>query len=190
MWRGKTIEMHQQIRIFRMGGNQMRRVILQEFVTLDGLAVGPNDRVDFVPASTRGDHSFGQEQLALMDAIETILLGRVTYQIFAGYWPLITEGEEKPFADKINATKPVCRTGTLDRARIRSRGPFLITQCPNTLNLGLDEYRSVPCIVVIGSGRPLFRDRVEPFEMKLSNAMALDRGAVLLTYSPSDSIDH
>ncbi|HEV8365801.1 MAG TPA: hypothetical protein VGQ52_19965, partial [Gemmatimonadaceae bacterium] len=68
----------------------MRKVILQEFVTLDGLAAGENDRVDFVPASTRGDHTFGQEQLALMDAIDTILLGRVTYQMFAGYWPKIT----------------------------------------------------------------------------------------------------
>ena len=31
----------------------MRKVILQEFLTLDGLAAGQNDSVDFVPASTR-----------------------------------------------------------------------------------------------------------------------------------------
>jgi hypothetical protein len=37
-------------------------VILQKFVSLDGLAAGPNDSVDFVPAATRGDRSFGQEQ--------------------------------------------------------------------------------------------------------------------------------
>ena len=42
----------------------MRKVILQEFVTLDGLAAGPNDSTDFVPNSTRGDHSLGQEQLS------------------------------------------------------------------------------------------------------------------------------
>ena len=59
----------------------MRKLILQEFITLDGLAAGPNDSVDFVPASTRGDRSFGQEQSALIDAIGTILLGRVTYRI-------------------------------------------------------------------------------------------------------------
>lgn len=81
----------------------MRNVILQEFVTLDGLAAGPNDNVDFVPASTRGDRTFGQDQVALMDTIDTILLGRVTYQMFAGYWPQVTEGDDKLFADKLNA---------------------------------------------------------------------------------------
>ena len=38
----------------------MGRVILQEFVTLNGLAAGPNGNVAFVPASTRGDQKFGQ----------------------------------------------------------------------------------------------------------------------------------
>jgi hypothetical protein len=35
----------------------MRKVILQEFVTLDRLAAGPNDSTDFVPESTAGDKS-------------------------------------------------------------------------------------------------------------------------------------
>jgi hypothetical protein len=65
----------------------MRKLILQEFVTVDGLAAGPNNSTDFVPASTRGDRTFGREQIGLMDTIDTILLGRVTYQMFAGYWP-------------------------------------------------------------------------------------------------------
>jgi hypothetical protein len=59
----------------------MRDVILQEFVTLDGLAAGPNNSVDFVPASTTGDRTFGQEKLGLFEAIDTILLGRITYQM-------------------------------------------------------------------------------------------------------------
>jgi hypothetical protein len=45
----------------------MRKVILQEFVTLSGLAAGANDSVDYIPASTRGDEKFGRGQLALMD---------------------------------------------------------------------------------------------------------------------------
>jgi dihydrofolate reductase len=94
----------------------MRKVILQEFVTLDGLAAGPNDSVDFVPASTQGDQSFGQEQLTLMDAIDTILLGGVTYRMFAEFWPKVTEGEEKPFADKLNSTPKIVFSQTLDRA--------------------------------------------------------------------------
>lgn len=81
----------------------MRNVILQEFVSLDGLAAGPNDSVDFIPAATRGDRSFGQQQFSLIDSIDTILLGRVTYRMFAEYWPKVTEGDDKPFADKLNA---------------------------------------------------------------------------------------
>ena len=65
----------------------MREVILQEFVSIDGLVAGPNNSVDFIPASTQGDLTFGQEQLALMDTIDTLLLGRVTYGEFAGFWP-------------------------------------------------------------------------------------------------------
>jgi hypothetical protein len=59
----------------------MRKVILQEFVSADSLVAGANDSVDFVPASTQGDATFGREQLALMDTIDTLLLGGVTYGV-------------------------------------------------------------------------------------------------------------
>jgi hypothetical protein len=62
----------------------MRKVVVQEFVTLDGLAAGPNGAVDFVPASTQGDQAFGRDQLAFIDTSDTILLGRVTYGMLAG----------------------------------------------------------------------------------------------------------
>jgi hypothetical protein len=97
----------------------MRQVILQEFVSLDGMAAGPNDSVDFVPASTRGDRAFGQEQLALMDTIDAMLLGRKTYSMFAAY----------------------CRA--------------------------------------------LFREPGPSIAMKLQDARAMDRGAVVLRYVPS-----
>ena len=98
------------------GDGSMRKLILQEFVSLDGLAAGPSDSVAFVPTSTQGDQSFGREQLALMDAIDALLLGGVTYRMFAGFWPNVTEGEEKPFADKLNATPKVVFSKTLERA--------------------------------------------------------------------------
>lgn len=85
----------------------MRKLILQEFVTLDGLAAGPNDGVDFVPHATEGDRSFGLEPLRLIDAIDTILLGRVTYRMFSEYRPKVTDGEQKAFADKLNATPKI-----------------------------------------------------------------------------------
>jgi len=46
----------------------MRKLILQEFVSLDGMVAGPTGSVDFIPGSTQGDVSFGREQVRLMDA--------------------------------------------------------------------------------------------------------------------------
>lgn len=100
----------------RLMEEPVRKVIVQEFVTLNGLAAEPNDSVDYIPASTRGDKSFGQEQLALLEEIDTILLGRVTYAMFAGFWPHVTNRDDEPFADKLNSIPKVVFSRTLDRA--------------------------------------------------------------------------
>src|SRR5688572_481418 len=110
------LAMPRHARSTRAGGFSMRRVILQEFVTIDGMAAGPDDSVDFVPAATSGDQSFGQRQLGFMDSIDVILLGRVTYEMFAGYWPDVSSGDDKPFADKLNTIPKVVFSKTLDRA--------------------------------------------------------------------------
>ena len=189
----------------------MRRVVLQEFVSLDGLAAGENGDVAFIPASTQGDQSFGREQLELMEAIDAILLGAVTYRMFSGFWPNVTEGEEKPFADKLNATPKVVFSKTVERAswgnwdeartargsavdevaRLKGQpgrdmliwGSISLAQSLMAAKLN-DEYRLVLCPVVLGSGRPLFRDGLASIPMHLVNAQRLDRGAVSLTYVP------
>ena len=94
----------------------IRKVVLQEFVSVDGLVAGANDSVDFIPASTRVDPSFGQQQVDLMDTIDTLLLGRVTYGAFAGFWPNVTDRPEKEFADKFNAVPKVVFSRTHERA--------------------------------------------------------------------------
>jgi len=189
----------------------MRKVVLQEFVSIDGLIAGPNDSVDFIPASTQGDPSFGREQLALMDAIDTLLLGRVTYGMFAGFWPNVTEGAEKEFADKFNAVPKVVFSKTLKRApwgtwkhgrivrgsavdevaRLKQQsgkdilisGSISIAQSLIAESM-VDEYRLVLCPVVLGSGRPLFHEDARSIPMKLLTATTLDRGAVSLIYNP------
>lgn len=188
----------------------MRKVILQEFVTLDGLAAGSHDSVDFIPASTQGDQSFGREQLKLMDAIDTILLGSVTYRMFADYWPVVTKGEDKSFADKLNEIPKIVFSKTLDSApwgkweeakvvknsaaqevaKLKQRsgkdmviwGSISLAQ--SLMKEGLiDEYRLVTCPVVLGSGRPLFLDKVDALDLRLLEAKTLDLGAVQLRYT-------
>jgi dihydrofolate reductase len=188
----------------------MKKLILQEFVSLDGLAAGPDDSVEFVPASMTGDKGFGRDQLALMDTIDAILLGRVTYEMFASHWPNVTEGEDKVFAEKINATPKVVFSRTLERApwgswkdarivkssateevkKLRQQsgknmivwGSLSLAQ--SLIEAGLvDEFRLVVCPLVLGDGRPLFEKKLGSMNLELLGAKAEERGAVSLKYA-------
>ena len=189
----------------------MRKVILQEFVTLNGLAAGPNDNVDFIPASTQGDKAFGRSQMDLMDSIDAILLGRGTYQMFASYWPDLKDGEDKPFADKLNAIPKVVFSRTLDRAPWGSWDPARVVKTDaaeevaklrrqtgkdmiiwGSISLAqslskaglIDEYHLVLCPIVLGKGRPLFTD-ADTLDLKLAGEKRYDGGAVSVWYSPA-----
>jgi dihydrofolate reductase len=189
----------------------MRKVILQEFVSLDGLASGPNGGVDFVPAATQGDQAFGREQLSFIDTLDTMLLGRVTYELFVNYWPGIKDGDDKPFADKLNALQKIVFSNTLERApwgkweeaRVvksgatqevaklkRQPGKDMIVWGSISLAQALieaqliDEYRLVFCPLVLGSGRPLFRDTGDELDLRLLETRRYDLGAVSMKYSP------
>ena len=192
--------------------DQLRKVVVQEFVSIDGFAAGPNNSVDFIPASTQGDLKFGRAQLALMDTFDVMLLGRVTYEMFSGFWPKVTEGPEKEFADKFNGVSKIVFSKTLKRApwgkwgdgRIVAGGAVeevaKLKQMPgkemlisgsisiaqSLMEKGMvDEYRLVLCPVVLGSGRPLFGNGLSFPALKLVNATTLDRGAVSLVYKQS-----
>ena len=187
----------------------MRKLILQEFVSLDGLASGPGDNVDYVPRATENDDGFNREQLKLVDTIDTILLGRVTYQLFVDYWPTVTEGEDKELAERLNTIPKVVFSNSLTRApwgawkearvvagsatdeiaRLKRQpgknlvvwGSLALAQSLMKADL-IDEYLLVVCPVVLGGGRPLFGGGVPPADMTLMGSRVYDRGEVMLTY--------
>jgi len=187
----------------------MRKVILQEFVSLDGLAAGPDGSVDFVPASVAGDQSFGQRQLDFMQSIDAILLGRVTYGMFSQYWPNVTSGEDREFAERINAIPKVVFSSTLQDAPWGSFEPARLVREDAasevrkakqesgrdmvvwgsislarslTRSEGIDEYQLIICPVVLGTGRSVFGDLQDSLPMSLVSTRSFDRGAVLLAY--------
>jgi dihydrofolate reductase len=189
----------------------MRQVILQEFVTLDGLAAGPNGNVEFVPEYTNGDPSVDEYQLRFTDTIDTILLGRVTYQMFADYWPKTTNDDD-PASDVLNQTPKLVFSKTLDRApwgewpeakvvkadaaeavaRLKAQpGKDMvlwgsISLARSLMQAGLiDQYKLVVCPVVLGGGTPLFSAGAAGLVMKLLDTQRFDRGAVVLTYAPA-----
>ena len=190
----------------------MRKVIVQEFVSLDGMAAGENDSVDFVPATTSGDESFGARQLSFMETVDTILLGRKTYELFAGYWPNVTSGDDKEFADRINAIPKIVASRTLDRApwgeyaeatvikdqlseevakmkRQTGRdivvwGSLSVVQALEDDDL-IDDYQLIVCPIVLGAGRRLFREGTGGYDLTLRDTRSFDRGMVLLSYAPA-----
>jgi dihydrofolate reductase len=190
----------------------MRKVILQQIVSLDGYAAGPNGDVAFLPASTRGDRKWDAEQTALFDTVDTLVLGRVTYEVFSHIWPTRTEGEEKEFADKFNGLQKIVFSRTLERApwgnwpagrivrgnpadeiaKLKKQpgkhmlisGSISIGQALTEANV-VDEYHVVVCPIVMGGGRPLFRDKSHGKQFELIDAHGLDRGAVSLLYRPT-----
>jgi dihydrofolate reductase len=58
----------------------MRNIITTTWVTLDGFIAGPNEEMDWVIV----DEEMGTYEDDVMSAADTLLLGRVTYQSFAG----------------------------------------------------------------------------------------------------------
>ena len=91
----------------------MRRVIVNEFISLDGVAQAPGGEEE----DTSGGFAHGgwhmrymEDETAMKRVLEGILdaggflLGRRTYEIFAAYWPNASE-EEQVIAEPLN-TKP------------------------------------------------------------------------------------
>ena len=190
----------------------MRTVILQEFVSIDGMAAGPDGSVNFVPAATSGDQSFGRRQLAFIDSVDTILLGRVTYEMFAKHWPNVTSGEDEPFAQKLNALPKFVFSRTLERAPwgaydeatiVRENAPEEIAKLKQkpgrdlviwgSLSLAqslmterlIDEYQLIVCPIVMPGGRPLFHEGAKALELRLLVTKSFDHGTVLLSYTPA-----
>jgi dihydrofolate reductase len=93
----------------------MGKLIIEEWLSLDGYAADKNDSTDFF--SAQPEHAEGTDEriLRMMDHIGTILLGANTYRMFVDYWPQATTDTEI-IADKLNATPKVVFSSTLDRA--------------------------------------------------------------------------
>jgi dihydrofolate reductase len=186
----------------------MRKVILQNFVTLDGFAADSSGEIDFIVA----DRSVDEDFLRSADAIDTILLGRETYSMFSQYWPTVTT-ETELVADFVNTTPKIVFSRTLDRApwgtwdeahiaggaapeevaKLKAQpGKDMILW--GSLSLGhalikaglIDEYQLRVCPRVLGEGTRLWPDGAPPLELKLVETKAYTSGLVLLRYRPDN----
>jgi dihydrofolate reductase len=69
----------------------MRKVVLSAWITLDGYVAGPDDdKMEWL----RGDAQMMEYEQSLVDAADTLLLGRKTFNDFSSYWPALAQGAE------------------------------------------------------------------------------------------------
>ncbi|MEV8378231.1 dihydrofolate reductase family protein [Kribbella sp. NPDC056861] len=179
----------------------MRRLIFQEFVTLDGYAAAADGSLDFFGTVTDQDD---QDNLALLESVDTMLLGAATYRIFVDYWPTATD----PLAPGLNALRKVVVSSTLDAAPWGEWEPGevvtdavadvtalkaedgkdivlwgSISLFHTLLAAGLvDEVQLRVCPTVIGAGKPVFPQG--EFAMDLIDAGPWATNGVLLRYRP------
>lgn len=97
-----------------MNSRKERRLIVQQFVSLDGFAAGKGDSIEFI-GNTAADREMNEYALKMLKGIDTILLGRKTYQMFVEYWPEQTTDTEL-IADKLNGTPKIVFSDTLEEA--------------------------------------------------------------------------
>lgn len=186
-------------------------MILQQFVTIDGFAAGPKGEIDFI-MSLQGKprKDLDQDSLDFIDSIDTILLGAVTYRMFAGFWPNATT-ETDPIADKLNATAKIVFSQTLENApwgkwedakivktsaadeisRLKQQpGKDMVLWGSISLSHSLmkdgliDEYQLRVMPVVLGNGMSIFSREMGPLDMRLLEAKTYDSGMALLRYQP------
>lgn len=185
----------------------MRNIIVTMWVSLDGFIAGPNGEMDWVMV----DETMGKYEDDLVSAADTLLLGRVTYESFAGSWPKVPDNPsasegEKIYARKLNAMRKVVISRTLSTVEwnnstlLRETMPGEIEQLKQqpgrdiviygsasivqTLtNLGLiDEYQLLVHPVILGSGKPLFTGLNAKQNLKLIETKTFPTGVVLLRY--------
>src|SRR5213592_955167 len=95
----------------------MRKIITTTWVTLDGYIAGPNGEMDWIGEIY--DDAMGTYENDLVSSADTLLLGRVTYQSFAGSWPHVPDNPnasegEKAYALALNAMRKIVFSMTRD----------------------------------------------------------------------------
>ena len=92
----------------------MKKLILEEWLSLDGFAVDKDGKLDFFPASETDKFS-DRDQLEFLDTVDTILLGRKTYELFVDFWPTATTDKEI-IAERLNTLPKLVFSNTLREA--------------------------------------------------------------------------
>ncbi len=187
----------------------MGRIVVTEFVSLDGVMEDPGGAESFKYGGWTFEINRGDEgdKFKLDEALsaEALLLGRVTYEGFAAAWPS-REGE---FADKFNAMPKYVVSSTLEEPEwnnstvlkgdvaeevaklkreqdgdIYVHGSARLVQTLVDRDL-VDELRLMVFPVVLGSGKRLFGETSDKKPLRLVDSKVVGDGVAILIYEPA-----
>jgi dihydrofolate reductase len=188
---------------------KMGKVVVSEFITLDGVVEDPGGAEDFDRGGWAFNFDRGPEgdkfKLDEVMASEALLLGRLTYEGFASAWPSRTD--EVGFADKFNSMPKYVVSTTLEDPEWNNstviggdvaeavaalkrevEGDILVNgsvQLVRTLMEHdlVDEYRLMVFPTVLGAGKRLFGESGEAVALRLVDAKPAGETLILI-YEP------
>ena len=198
----------------------MSKLVVLEYVSLDGVIQAPGHAGEdsaggFEHGGWTGPFMSDHRRYVAesFHAADAFLLGRMTYEIFAGYWPTVTDaGDEiahalntRPkYVASTSLTAPAWDGTTVlgadvaaEVAKLKAQpgreilvvGSSELAQTLIEHNL-VDEYRLMVHPIVLGSGKKLFRDGATATPMHLVDAKVSTSGLVLLSYRPDTQAAH
>jgi dihydrofolate reductase len=184
----------------------MRKVIALELVSVDGVMEKPEE----------WSFSYSNDEMAEANASgmadsDAMLLGRVTYEEFASYWPYQNSADQ-PFTDYLNDTPKYVVSTTLEEplewqnstlikgnvaeqiAKLKRQPGKDITILGSATLVGslladdlLDELRLMVHPVVLGRGKRLFEEGSDLKALELVGSKTFSIGVLYLTYQPAQS---
>ncbi|HWM55747.1 MAG TPA: dihydrofolate reductase family protein [Solirubrobacterales bacterium] len=187
----------------------MGKLIVTEFITLDGVVEAPGGEPSHPHSGWVFDFSSPEQDRYKLDETleaESHLLGRVTYESFAGAWPK----RKGPFADHINSMKKYVASSTLPdplewenstliqgdvateiaKVKERDEGPILVAgSCTlvHTLleNDLVDEVKLMVFPTIIGGGKRPFPESGKKKDFKLVDSQTFATGVTANSYQPA-----
>jgi dihydrofolate reductase len=188
---------------------QMGRIVVTEFISLDGVVEAPGGGEDFKYGGWEVEINRGEEgdQFKLDETMssEALLLGRVTYEGFAAAWP----SQEGEFADKFNSmpkyvvsstlrepewTNTTVLDGDVEEAvaglKREQDGDIVVHGSPRLVQSLLehdlvDELRLMVYPVVLGTGKRLFDETSDKKPLQLVDSRVVGDGVAILVYQAS-----
>jgi len=186
----------------------MRKLIVSEWMTLDGVFDGDTMKDWFMPFDSEDRRAY---IIKTMDACDAILFGRKTYEMLSPFWSPLKKNEDG-LADKINRVPKFVVSSTLKKAdwnnttiirdnvveevaklkqmpghEIHIEGSATLVKSLIEANL-IDEYRFLVHPIIIGSGKRFFKDGMNTAGLKIVKTETMDKGVVLHCYQAANKL--